>query len=73
MYEYRCKTCGNLFERLSWGNQTATVTCACGSETVERIWFSRVAVGVPAGGHDAGPCSQPEGCCGGGACQIGEA
>jgi putative FmdB family regulatory protein len=82
MYEYRCEDCGAKFERLSWktGAEGANATqCGCGSSRVERIWFSRVAVGgrseSDAGGDlgdsfEGGDCGAEGGCCGGGACQV---
>lgn len=67
MYEYQCEACGERFERLSWGQAEAQARCACGSQQVERIWFSRVAVATAA--PEAGVCARPGGCCGGGQCE----
>jgi putative FmdB family regulatory protein len=76
MYEYVCRDCGEQFERLSWSAEAAAPRCGCGSEAVDRIWFSRVAVGhAEAGGGSAdfAPCgdSGGGGCCGGGMCGMG--
>ncbi len=62
IFEYRCQQCGQQFERLSWGGEQ-TPTCGCGSQKVERVWYSRVAVST------SGRASEPafaDGCCGGG-------
>ncbi len=76
MYEYRCEDCGTKFERLSWkAGDGGETRCGCGSSRVERIWFSRVAVGghgesESEGGGDFGDACGAEGGCCGGACQI---
>lgn len=73
MYEYQCGTCGTRFERLSRDTAAAGVRCNCGSNQVERIWFSRVALAHGGSGlAKAEPCAAPDGCCGG-ACQMEEA
>jgi len=77
MYEYVCRDCGQRFERLSWTAEAAAPACGCGSQAVERIWFSRVAVGH-AGGEGGGAadfagCGEGGGdCCGGGMCGMGD-
>jgi len=73
MYEYQCTACRSRFERLSWGEGAAPVHCSCGSGAVERIWYSRTAIGAADGGtdfSDSGDCARPQGCCGGGACGM---
>ncbi len=81
MYEYRCEDCGAKFERLSWkaadaAGAAAAPRCGCGSSRVERIWFSRVAVGGRSeaegdfGDSGGEGCGAEGGCCGGGACQV---
>jgi putative FmdB family regulatory protein len=75
MYEYVCRDCGGQFERLSWTAEAAAPRCACGSQAVDRIWFSRVAVGraEAGGGADFAACGEGGGgCCGGGMCGMGE-
>ncbi|HET9783803.1 MAG TPA: zinc ribbon domain-containing protein [Terriglobales bacterium] len=76
MYEYVCRDCGQQFERLSWTAAPAAPACACGSRAVERIWFSRVAMGHTDGGASAADfagCGETGGgCCGGGMCGRGE-
>lgn len=72
IFEYRCQQCGSQFERLSWGGEQ-TPTCGCGSQKVDRIWYSRVAVatGASSASSSEGACCGPEsggGCCGGGMC-----
>lgn len=77
MYEYQCSACGGRFERLSWGEGAAQVRCGCGSAAVERIWYSRTAIGVAEGeagfadSDGAADCGNPGGCCGGRSCAMG--
>ncbi len=72
MYEYRCEACGARFERLQWHDSNRGVHCDCGSEEIERIPYSRVAVATTRAQNSAcddGAC-MPGGCCGGGGCQM---
>lgn len=67
MFEYQCGECGVRFERLSWGDSAAELHCDCGSARVERVPYSRVAIGAPRAASDT--CAPAMGgCCGGGAC-----
>ncbi len=51
IYEYRCETCGMLFDQLRPMTASDTATCpACGSAEARRL-LSRVAA---AGGSDCG-------------------
>ncbi|MGH9393145.1 MAG: FmdB family zinc ribbon protein [Terriglobales bacterium] len=75
MYEYQCGACGGRFERLSWGERAQRVACDCGSEAVERIWYSRTAVGSrdQGAGFDTGgsDCGDDGPSCGDGGCGDG--
>jgi putative FmdB family regulatory protein len=58
LYEYVCKSCSKQFEEIVSGD--ATPHCpACSTASVERVPFSRVAVGKSGG--DAG-ADLPAGC-----------
>lgn len=87
LYEYQCELCGVRFERLVWSSDAAagaTVRCGCGSASVQRIPYSRVAVSTSgrdsfaadAGGCHGDDCGAGEdcgagsGCCGGGMCGM---
>ena len=59
LYEYVCKSCANEFEELVFGD--ATPSCpTCNTASVERVPFSRVAVGKT-GGSDP-TAAMPAGC-----------
>lgn len=47
LYEYLCQACGETFERLQPISREADppTRCVCGSEQVERILYSRIAMG----------------------------
>lgn len=72
LYEYHCLACGADFEHLRRRGNEPDPACACGSERVERIPFSRVAVAVGGSRDDAGagPCANGDGGCCGGTCGM---
>jgi len=76
IYEYRCSTCGRVFEELAKSDQK-TLPCPCGKGTAERVLSTFATVvkssAAPCGasanacgiGGDMGRSSAC-GCCGGG-------
>lgn len=65
MYEYRCDSCGNSFERYSAGKtgESGAEACArCGKGTVKKV-FSTFASNCC--GSSAGSAPSPAGCGGG--------
>lgn len=70
IFEYRCADCDATFERLRTRAQAEAeeasgraedLICACGGARVERILFSRVAVGAGGGGDECAAVCAPAG------------
>ncbi|NOX25548.1 MAG: zinc ribbon domain-containing protein [Deltaproteobacteria bacterium] len=67
IYEYKCKKCGTVFERIVSANTTDKVSCAkCGSNIVQKIisaaslrLSSSSAAAIPLGAHSG--CASPSG------------
>ncbi|MGC5562654.1 FmdB family zinc ribbon protein [Streptomyces sp. FR-108] len=65
-YEYRCRTCGDTFEKSRpMAESSAPAECPAGHDDTVKL-LSTVAVG----GSASAPASAPSGggCCGGGCC-----
>ncbi len=73
MYEYRCRACGDTFDRLrQLADADAPADCGCGSTDTARI---PSVIARPSGGATLPMASAPPagaspggGCCGGGCC-----
>jgi putative FmdB family regulatory protein len=66
VYEYRCRTCDEVFEaRRPMSESSASATCPSGHDGAVRLLSVFAAVGGPAGGGSPAPASGG-GCCGGG-------
>jgi putative FmdB family regulatory protein len=58
LYEYRCKACGERFERLVRNDNTADLRCPrCGAGEPDRLMSSFGVVGHSASGGGTGGCA----------------
>ena len=67
MFEFKCKNCGNEFEKLVRNSRSDTSCPKCKSADTEKQFSSFAVSGFSSGGHShSGGCSC--GSCGGGNC-----
>ncbi len=78
IYEYRCQTCGKMFEELVSGNSSASVPCpSCHSAKTEKLMS--VLGGISMGSSKGASCGAADSCgaagsscCSGGSCPMAQ-
>ncbi len=58
MFEFKCKTCGEIFEELVSSSKTGSVECEkCGSKDTEKLMSTFASTGSSNGDSAANSCS----------------
>jgi putative FmdB family regulatory protein len=71
IFEYRCSTCGTVYEELVFGDRDRTIPClSCGSKQTEKIpsVIGRVALSGSTDTPCGSTCSSSPACAAGGGC-----
>jgi len=71
IFEYRCKSCGAIFEELISGDRNREINCQkCGGKETEKLIsvIGGISMGKSSSPSCNSQCAQSSSCCSGGVC-----